>query len=89
MNYDVTSAEYLSGYKINVTFEDGKTGIIDFMPYTKKGGVFDKFKDKKYFKNFKVNPEIGTISWGDNEIDVAPETLYTLVSGNSLSVRKR
>jgi len=84
MSYDVTSAEYVSEYKIKMTFEDGKTGIIDFMPFTRKGGVFDKFKDKEYFKNFKVNPEIGTITWGDDEVDVAPETLYSLATGSPL-----
>ena len=42
----------------------------------------------EYFKNFKVNPEMGTISWGDDEVDVAPETLYALISASSLPDRK-
>ena len=79
MNYDVIEAKYLSDYKIKVTFEDGKTGIIDFKSFINKGGVFDKFKDKEYFKNFKVNPEMGTITWGDDEVDVAETPFIPLL----------
>lgn len=72
---DVISASYKDGYKIEVTFEDGATGIIDFSKYLSKGGVFEKFKDIEFFKNFKINDELGVLTWGD-EIDIAPETLY-------------
>jgi hypothetical protein len=72
---DVTSASYKDGYKIEVTFEDGATGIVDFLKYLSKGGVFEKFKDIEFFKNFKINEELGVLTWGD-EIDIAPETLY-------------
>ncbi len=84
MSYDVISAEYLNEYRIKFTFEDGKSEIIDFLPFTKKGGVFGKFMDREYFKNFKINQEIGTITWGDDEVDVAPETLYSLATGSPL-----
>ena len=72
---DVISADYKGGYKIEVTFEDGAKGIVDFSKYLSKGGVFEKFKDLEFFKNFKINVELGVLAWGD-EIDIAPETLY-------------
>lgn len=72
---DIINAEYVSGYKLKVMFEDNKQGIVDFSNYTEKGGVFDKFRDINFFKNFCVSSELGTIVW-NNEIDIAPETIY-------------
>ena len=72
---DVISASYKGGYKIEVTFEDGAAGIVDFEKYLEKGGVFNQFKDIDFFKNFSINKELGVLVWGD-EIDIAPETLY-------------
>jgi len=76
MLVDILTAEYLGGYKIKLKFENHKTGIIDFYPYLKKGGVFKKFKDLEFFKAFEIDKEIGTLKW-NNEIDIAPETLYS------------
>ncbi len=72
---DVISASYKGEYNIEVTFEDGATGIVDFSKYLEKGGVFNKFKDIEFFKTFTINEELGVLTWGD-EIDIAPETLY-------------
>jgi hypothetical protein len=83
MYKDVISATYKEGYKIEVTFEDGAKGIIDFSKYLSKGGVFEKFKDKKFFKNFKINEELGVLTWAD-EIDIAPETIYAEATGSQL-----
>ena len=80
---DVISADYKGEYKIEVTFEDGATGIVDFSKYLLKGGVFESFKDIDFFKNFKINEELGVITWGD-EIDIAPETLYAEATSTPL-----
>lgn len=77
---DVVSATYKGKYKIEITFEDGKKGIVDFSKYLHKGGVFERFRDINFFKSFKVNSELGVLSWGD-EVDVAPETLYSEATG--------
>lgn len=75
MYYDVKSARYCDGYKIQLSFADGKWGVVDFQPYLQKGGVFEKFKDLNFFKNFHINEEVGVLSW-ENDIDIAPETVY-------------
>jgi len=76
MILDIIAAEYLEDYKIKLTFEDGKTGIVDFSAYAKKDGVFKKFKNIDFFKSFQLDKEIGNLIW-DGEIDIAPETLYS------------
>jgi hypothetical protein len=72
---DVVFAPYKDEYRIEITFDDGKRGVVDFSKYLDKGGVFSRFKDIRFFKNFKINEELGVLTWQD-EIDVAPETLY-------------
>jgi hypothetical protein len=76
MYYDAVSAEYLENYKLKIWFADGKSGIVDFTLYIRKGGIFGKLADLENFKRFTVNQELGVITW-DGEIDIAPETLYS------------
>ena len=75
MLYDVINATYIEHYKLKIEFENGYNGIVDFSEYPERGGVFSKFKDLAFFKNYSVSKDLGTIVWG-NEIDIAPETLY-------------
>ena len=75
MIQDVVSASYKEGYKIEVTFDNGKRGVVDFSKYVDRGGVFGRFRDINFFRNFRVNEELGVLTW-QNVIDLAPETLY-------------
>ncbi len=75
MLIDITDAKYREDYRLEVVFEDGNRGIVDFSEYPAKGGVFSQFKNMEFFKSFVVSKDLGTIVWGD-EIDIAPETLY-------------
>ncbi len=83
MYKDVISANYKGDYKIELVFEDGSKGIVDFSKYLSKGGVFDKFKDIEFFKSFQINDELGVLTW-EGEIDVAPEVLYAEATGAGL-----
>jgi hypothetical protein len=76
MYYDVKSAQYCGDYKIKVLFEDGKGGTIDFQSYLQKKGVFERFQDINFFKDFFINEETCVLSW-KNDIDIAPETIYS------------
>ncbi len=83
MLHDLIKAEYINGYKINLTFDDGKDGIVDFSQFIEKGGVFKKLKNQAIFKNFEINKELGVITW-DGEIDIAPEILYSKATNTPL-----
>ena len=83
MLHDVVSATYQGDYRIELEFDDGLRGIVDFSKYLESGGVFERFKDLEFFHNFKINNEIGVLTWGD-EIDIAPETLYAKATGTPL-----
>lgn len=80
MLYDVISASYRGDYRIEITFDHGQRGVVDFAPYLKRGGVFTRFRDLNFFRAFRVDEELGTLTW-NGEIDVAPETLYAAATG--------
>ncbi len=83
MLHDVVRAVYQGGYKIEVEFDDGARGVVDFSKYAERGGVFDSFKDIEFFRSFRVNEELGVLTWGD-KVDIAPETLYAEATGKGL-----
>jgi hypothetical protein len=83
MIHDVVSAVHKGGYKIEVTFDDGKSGVVDLSPYIERGGIFERLRDQDFFRNFEVNEELGVLTW-NGEIDIAPETLYAEATGSPL-----
>ena len=83
MIHDVISAEYRGEYLIEVTFDNGRRGIVDFSSYAARGGVFARFRDKTFFRDFHINTELGVLAWGD-DLDIAPETLYAAATGEPL-----
>ena len=83
MFFDITEAQYIDNYKIKMRFEDGSAGIADLSDYPDENNVFRLFLDMNYFKDFRI--EHGTIIWGNGELDIAPETLYTIATGKPIS----
>ena len=79
MFFDITEAQYAGDYMIKLHFEDGSSGAVDLSKYPNKENVFRAFLDKEYFRNFRI--EHGTLVWGNGELDIAPETLYTNATG--------
>lgn len=84
MYYDVINAKYISEYKISLEFADGSKGIADLKKIIDKGGVFTELKVLENFKKIFIHPELKVLSW-ENEIDIAPETLYALAIQEKVS----
>jgi|SRR3990172_4305533 len=83
MYKDVIAVRYLEGHKLELVFENGKKGVVDFYNYIKKGGVFGRFSDMEYFRQVHINKELGVLCWPDG-IDIAPEILYSEATGEPL-----
>ena len=83
MYYDIKNVKYLHDYTLEIVFNDGVKGTADFSDYANRGGVFSKFEDVDFFKQVFVNEELGVLTWPD-DIDIAPETIYTKVTGKPL-----
>ncbi|MBP7052728.1 MAG: DUF2442 domain-containing protein [Phycisphaerae bacterium] len=80
MYHDVVKVKCLDGFRLELMFEDGKSGILDCRPIIAKGGVFSRLRDPEVFRRAKVNEELGVVTW-DDEVDIAPETAYSLATG--------
>ena len=68
----VIQADYVSGHRIRLTFDDGVVGTVDFQPWL-DGPMFEPLRDPTYFRQFFI--EGGTVAW-PNGADIAPETLH-------------
>ena len=71
----VTDAEYLDGYRIRISFNNGDAGIIDLEPHL-WGPVFEPLRDLEAFRSFSISGH--TLSW-PNDADFAPEFLHELL----------
>ena len=80
MNWNVVSAKHVGDYRLEVAFADGTSGVVDLARHVRAGGVFARLANVDAFKQFSINPDFGTICWGD-DLDIAPETLYYEVAG--------
>jgi hypothetical protein len=54
-------AKYVEEYKVYIEFEDGVCGRIDLKDEL-NGEIFEPLNDKNFFKKFKLNPELNTIT---------------------------
>lgn len=87
MYYDIVDFKYIKDYKLEIKFQNGKKGIVDLKSYKNKGGVFSAFEDISFFKKVFLNKELNVLCWPNN-IDIAPETLYQMATGEYLFVDK-
>jgi hypothetical protein len=64
----INNAEYISDYKIKLSFTDGIVKVIDFydMLNNAKNPMTRKYLDKKLFRNFSL--EYGDLIWNDYEM---------------------
>ncbi len=84
MDYpSVSSFRILDGFRLEVRFETGEVGTVDLEPYTRYGGVFDRFKDMEYFRQVTIYTEFGVLTWPDG-VDIAPERIYELAFKHKL-----
>lgn len=60
----VAHANYLDGYRLAITFSNGKERIVDFSDFLFKSatGYLAKYKKKSNFKRFKIDR--GNVVWG-------------------------
>ena len=82
----ITSARYLQDYKLELAFSDGVKGEIDFKPkIVGRGGVFKPLEEVDFFRQVRVDSEVGTIVW-PNDVDFDPDVLYSEITGVPIKV---
>ena len=82
MNKDIPkikTAIAQNGYKLELTFEDGVYGIVDFLKFKGKG-IFKYWNVYKNFENFKIVDNY--LTWND-DIDFDTLNLYLTITNKS------
>lgn len=69
---DVIKVKVITGYVLELEFENGERRVFDMTPYMDKK-PFNKLKNNSVF--YGAHVDYGTVVWPGN-IDIAPETLY-------------
>jgi hypothetical protein len=73
----VIDVAYVRDFTLRLRFADGVAGEVDLAGEL-DGPVFEPLKDRNYFQQVQVNPELHTVVW-PNGADFAPEFLYERV----------
>ena|ERR1035437_1507679 len=73
---NVVEAAYVDGYRLQVTFDDGVTRVIDFEPFLRqaRNPMTTKYLDPRKFKQFKI--DWGNLTWNDREMIFPIMDLY-------------
>ena len=73
---EVTRADYVSDYKISVTFNDDTVREVDFGPFLAKARNPDTtdYRDLEKFRMFRI--EDGDLGWGDFQMIFPIADLY-------------
>lgn len=82
---DITTAAVLDGYRVELGFEDETRGVLDLEPLLSFRGVFAPLRDPAYFRQLRVDRELGTIAW-PNGADLDPDVLYARITGIPIEI---
>ena len=80
MLVDVISAQPLHHHQLRLRFNDGAEGIVDIAKLVARKGVFAPLLAEDYFRQLRVDPELGTIVW-PNGADIDPMVLWSAATG--------
>jgi len=75
MSKDVVAVECLGGFRLVLTFEGGERREVDLGNRLYFEGVFQPLRTPAFFRQVRVNPDVGTIVW-PNGADICPDVLY-------------
>ena len=70
----ITSAKYLDGYRLQLTFNNGEVKIFDGKDIVANNPLFRSLQTITTYKDFALDG--WTVSWQDGKLDLAPEFLY-------------
>ncbi len=76
--HKVARAEVLDNYRLDLTFEDGKQGIVD-LSHLAGRGVFALWNDYEAFRKVEIG-QAGELVWSDR-LDLCPDSLYLQATG--------
>jgi len=80
----IVGVKYLGYYLLELTFNTGESGRVNFSSDLPKfRGVLSPLANMHFFAQVKVDSDSGTLVWPD-EIDLDPDVLYSRATGAPL-----
>jgi len=76
----ITHAKALPGYRLELHYERGESGVVDLSALLGRG-VFSAWEDPSVFSAVRVTEE-GAVEW-PGDIDLCPDALYLQMTGKS------
>jgi hypothetical protein len=77
----VTDVRFLDAYRLELSFSDGVRSMVDLANrIVGRGGVFGPLEDPQFFRQVRVDHELGTIVW-PNDADFCPDMLHRWATG--------
>ena len=84
MSVRVKSARHVRDYVLELHFSDGSQGQVDLRNrIVGRGGMFAALEALDAFRQVRVDPEAGTITW-PNGVDFCPDVLHHEATGAPL-----
>lgn len=74
----ISKIKVLQGYRLELAFDDGVSGVVDLSDLVGKG-VFALWRDHHAFEQVRIG-SFGELAWGD-QIDLCPDSLYLKARG--------
>jgi hypothetical protein len=73
----IVNVKYLQNHRLELSFNTGEVGVIDFQPdLAKFHGVLSPLRDVAFFAKVQIDSESGTLVW-PGDIDLDPDVLYS------------
>ena len=79
MPHEVVTVRPLAERRLWLQFEDGSQGEIDLAETIAFHGVFEPLKADDFFRQVRINAELGVIEW-PNGADLDSDVLYSTVT---------
>ncbi len=76
----ITHAKPRPNYRLELTFDDGESGVVDLSSYVGRG-VFAAWNQPGIFEAVQLTDH-GAVEW-PGEIDLCPDALYLLMTGKT------
>ncbi|CAN2043525.1 DUF2442 domain-containing protein [Candidatus Magnetomoraceae bacterium gMMP-13] len=73
---EITDVQYQTGYKLKLTFNDGKENYINFEPFLRKAEHPDIIKYLDIIQFRKFTHKYGHLHWNDYDLSFSIDDLY-------------
>lgn len=77
----IIKSKPLSGYRVELEFDDGTRGVVDLSSYAGVG-VFQAWLKPGFFEQVTIT-NLGALAW-PGDLDLCPDALYLKLTGKSV-----